>query len=134
MIKKTKAMQEQQIKIYFNKKVVEWNKNYNRARTIICRICLKKYTFDNMELMQIHSSNCKELAEMNQSLGSLTKKLRKSKLECEIMKRKILLDTKTDKYAFFWFLVVFFLKKSLGNKNKLSFLLAITSIFPIFKD
>ena len=107
-------MQEQQLKIYFNRKVVEWNKNINRARTIICKICLKKFTFENVEMTQIHSTNCKELAEMNQSLGQATKKLRKSKLECEIMKRKILLDTKTDKYVLF-----FYVKKKKFGQNKI---------------
>lgn len=125
-------MQEQQLKIYFNKKVVEWNKNSNRARTIICRICLKKFTFENVEMMQIHSTNCKELAEINQSLGQVTKKLRKSKLECEIMKRKILLDTKTDKY---YFLVFYELKKKkVWTEKKIVVFTGNNVHFSLFKD
>jgi len=97
LIKKTKLMQDQQLKIHFSKKILEWKKSIMRSKKIICKICLKKFTFDNLDLMQKHSTNCKELAELNQTLGQLGKKLKKCKTECEILKRKLLLDTKTDK-------------------------------------
>ena len=96
--KKTIVLQEFLIKKHFETKVIEWKKSIIKVKKIICKICLKMFTYEaNWDFFEIHSMKCKEMAELDQSLGQMSKKLKKYKLECELMRREIQLETNVDK-------------------------------------
>lgn len=99
--KTSKSFYELQIKNYCKEKIKQWRQKLNiKKKTIICKICLKKFTFDNVDLMETHSIKCKEHAELNQILSQISKKLDKFRLEYENIKRNINFEINLERFQY----------------------------------
>lgn len=97
--------------IYFQNKLITF-KEYANLKIIICKICLKKFHSDKIDLFEIHSEKCKQLAELNQKIDHSKKKLEKYKLECDNIKRDFIFETNIEKFSFYFFInYLFFLEK-----------------------